>query len=160
MGFSRQEYWSGLPCPPPGGLSNLGIEPTSLSSPALAGGFFTTSATWGAPKCACTQLFWVPYSFFLILLMETFVPGQAPQHRVQVPACLTGPSPSQHGHCWPGHTPPTALRVLTPHERSLHSLGAPAPPRLTFCCLGGHVGQLWPGQPTNPSAVQCAWTWA
>ena len=37
MGFSRQEYWSGLSCPPPGVLSGLGIEPTSLMSPALAG---------------------------------------------------------------------------------------------------------------------------
>ena len=51
MGFSEQEYWSGLPCPPPGDLLNPGIEP------ALAGEFFTTSATWeaqcktlGAPK--------------------------------------------------------------------------------------------------------------
>ena len=35
MGFSREEYWSGLPCPPPGDLSNLGIKPTSLKSPAL-----------------------------------------------------------------------------------------------------------------------------
>ena len=42
MGFSRQEYWSGVPCPPLGDLPNPGIEPTSLSSPALAGGFFTT----------------------------------------------------------------------------------------------------------------------
>ena len=48
MGFSRQEYWSGLPCPPPGDLPNPGIEPTSLTSPALAGGFFTTGATWEA----------------------------------------------------------------------------------------------------------------
>ena len=45
MGFSRQEYWSGLPWPPPGDLPNPGIEPTTLISPALAGGFFTTSAT-------------------------------------------------------------------------------------------------------------------
>ena len=45
MGFSRQEYWSGLPCPPPGDLSNPGIEPASPASPALAGGFFTTSTT-------------------------------------------------------------------------------------------------------------------
>ncbi|ELR52587.1 hypothetical protein M91_18885, partial [Bos mutus] len=45
MGFSRQEYWSGLPFPPPGTLPNPGIEPVSLKSPALAGGFFTTSAT-------------------------------------------------------------------------------------------------------------------
>ena len=49
MGFSRQEYWSGLLCPPPGDLPNPGIEPPSLMSPALAGGFFTTSATWEAP---------------------------------------------------------------------------------------------------------------
>ena len=39
MGFSRQEYWSGLPCPPPGDLPNPRIEPASLMSPALAGGF-------------------------------------------------------------------------------------------------------------------------
>ena len=37
MGFSRQEIWSGLPCPPPGDLPNPGIEPTSFVSPALAG---------------------------------------------------------------------------------------------------------------------------
>ena len=45
MGFPRQEHWSGLLCPPPGALSHLGIEPSSLMSPALAGGFFTTSIT-------------------------------------------------------------------------------------------------------------------
>ena len=45
MKFSRQEYWSGLPCPPPGDLTDLGIKPVSLKSPALAGQFFTTSAT-------------------------------------------------------------------------------------------------------------------
>ena len=38
MGFPRQEYWSGLPFPPPGDLPHPGVEPTS---PALAGGFFT-----------------------------------------------------------------------------------------------------------------------
>ena len=48
MAFSRQEYWSGLPCPPPGDLPDPGIERTSLVSPAPAGGFFTTSATWEA----------------------------------------------------------------------------------------------------------------
>ena len=42
MGFSRQEYWSGLPCPLPGDLPNLGIKPISLTSPALAGRLFTT----------------------------------------------------------------------------------------------------------------------
>ena len=49
MGFSKQEYWSGLPCPPPGDLPDPGIEPTSLMSFALAGRFFTISTTWEAP---------------------------------------------------------------------------------------------------------------
>ena len=40
MGFSRQEYWSGLPFPPTGDLLDPGIEPTS---PVLAGGFFTNA---------------------------------------------------------------------------------------------------------------------
>ena len=48
MGFSRQEYGSGLPCPPPGCLPNRGTEPTSTASPASAGRLFTTSATWEA----------------------------------------------------------------------------------------------------------------
>ena len=48
-GVSREEYCNGLPCPPPGDLPDPGIEPASLTSPALAGGFFTTSATWEAP---------------------------------------------------------------------------------------------------------------
>ena len=43
--FSRQEYWSGLPCPPPRTLPHPGIEPASLMPPVLAGRFFTTSAT-------------------------------------------------------------------------------------------------------------------
>ena len=41
MGFSRQEYWSGLPCPPPGTLPDPGNKLASLESPALAGRFFT-----------------------------------------------------------------------------------------------------------------------
>ena len=48
MGFSRPEYWSGLPCPLPEGPPDPGIEPESLMSPALAGGFFTTSDIWEA----------------------------------------------------------------------------------------------------------------
>ena len=48
LGLSRQEYWSGLPFPPPGDLPDPRIELMSLSSPALARGFFTISATWEA----------------------------------------------------------------------------------------------------------------
>ena len=46
MGFSRQEYWSGLPLPTPGDLPDPGIKPTSLVSPALAGSVFAISSTW------------------------------------------------------------------------------------------------------------------
>ena len=49
MGFSRQEYYSGLPFPSPEDLSYSGIEPMSLTSPALAGRFFTANATWEVP---------------------------------------------------------------------------------------------------------------
>ena len=48
MGFSRQDYWSGLPFPPPGDLPDSGTEPVSLLSPALAGRFSITSTTWEA----------------------------------------------------------------------------------------------------------------
>ena len=45
MGFSRQEYWSGLPCTSPGHLPDPGSKPVSLMSPALACEFFTIRAT-------------------------------------------------------------------------------------------------------------------
>ena len=55
MGFSRRESWNGLPFPSPGNLPDPGIEPISLTSPELAGGFFTTNATWVAHffMCVC-----------------------------------------------------------------------------------------------------------
>ena len=67
MEFYRQEYWSELPCPPPGYLPNPGIELVSLTHPALAGGFFATSATWEAPKMVVlmlshVQLFVTPWT--------------------------------------------------------------------------------------------------
>ena len=57
MGFSRHEYWSGLPCPPPGALPDPGIEPMSLTSPALADRFFTTSTTWEAHEISYIRNF-------------------------------------------------------------------------------------------------------
>ena len=53
MGFSRQEYWSGLLCPPPGDLPDPEIEPRSLTFPASASGFSSSSAVWEAP------VFWI-----------------------------------------------------------------------------------------------------
>ena len=67
MGFSRPEHCSGLPSPPPGDLPHLGIKPKSLMSPALAGRFFTTSATWEAPS----QLY--VYTDALCRYMHTYI---------------------------------------------------------------------------------------
>ena len=70
MGFCGREYWSGLPCPAPGDLSDPGIEPMFLTSPALASGFFTTSTTWQGPSSlwkwkslSCVQLFVTPWLY-------------------------------------------------------------------------------------------------
>ena len=51
MGFSRKEYWSGLPFPPPGDLPNPATESAYLVSPTLAGGFFIISFKWEACSC-------------------------------------------------------------------------------------------------------------
>ena len=62
MEFSSQEYWGWLPCSPPGYLSNPGIEPSYLTSLALADVFFTTGATWEAHIyilyiCVCIHIY-------------------------------------------------------------------------------------------------------
>ena len=81
LGFSRQEYWRGLLCPPPGDLSNPCIKPTSLMSPALSGGFFITSATWEAfivPALTQmpphTSLPWSLFFFFVLLFLRMDLP--------------------------------------------------------------------------------------
>ena len=56
MGFSRQEYWSMWPCPPPGNLPDPSIEPASLMPPALAGRFFTTAAAAAKSHQSCPTL--------------------------------------------------------------------------------------------------------
>ena len=56
MAFSRQEYWSGLPFPPPGDLHDPGMEPESLASPDLAGRFFTTRANFLSNECSFVML--------------------------------------------------------------------------------------------------------
>ena len=80
MGFSRQEYWSGFPCSPPGDLPYPGVKPDSLTSPALAGRFFTTSAARETEPCmdcillqlvSChpaylTLFFWAPKSLQMV----------------------------------------------------------------------------------------------
>ena len=79
MGFSKQEYWSQLPFPPPGDLPNPGIEPASLTSPALAARFFTTSTTWKHVCSFChfncfgfvfVRSFFLPFLFFVLLRFD------------------------------------------------------------------------------------------
>ena len=66
MRFSWQEYWSGLPCPPPEDLPDPGIKPLSLKSLALAGGFFTTSTTWEA----CFRMWGTAIKWRLMVLLS------------------------------------------------------------------------------------------
>ena len=76
--FSRQEYWSGLPFPPPGDLPDPGIEPTSLTSPALA--FFTIWAT----REAHTAVYFVSITYLPWVLnfvnFDQFLPPAPSNH--------------------------------------------------------------------------------
>ena len=74
MGFSRQEYWSGLLCPPLGDLPDPGIEPLPLKSHASAGRFFTTSATWEAPVWAFLPL--IRFSSSPLVALERLLQSQ------------------------------------------------------------------------------------
>ena len=88
MGLSRQEHWSGLPCPSPGDLPDSGIKHESLKTPALGSGLFTTSTTWEAPRSSvyfppnkiCTFLnsylsFLCILFFLFIFLYDQILPG-------------------------------------------------------------------------------------
>ena len=75
MRFSRQEYWRGLPFPPPGDLPDPGVEPMSPMSPVLAGRFFTTeppgnpSSGWGggvSNSFFFSNFFWINFFSFYI----------------------------------------------------------------------------------------------
>ena len=73
MGFSKQKYWSGFPFPSPGDLPNPGTKPRSLTSPALAGGFFMTSATWKSVDYAQTFSNVLPIIPLTFKLIDTMI---------------------------------------------------------------------------------------
>ena len=73
MGFSRQENWSGPPSPPPADLPNSGIKPASFMSPALAGGYFTTSATWEARWTTIELLCYFAFKSFKKKIMGIYL---------------------------------------------------------------------------------------
>ena len=93
MGFSRQEYWSGLPFPSPGDLPNPGINPYILTSPALANGFFTTSATLVLPKVTSVtrraRQWWLSFLLFLLHLLPGLQWGGGNHSPVLKSAVLT-----------------------------------------------------------------------
>ena len=73
-----KNYWRRLPCPPPGDLPNPGIKPTSLVSPILVVGFFTTNATWETLKWPTA---WVnAYSYYIIYWILTYWPESVCMH--------------------------------------------------------------------------------
>ena len=80
----RQEYWSGLPFPSPGDFPKPGIQPPSLMSPALAEGFFTTSATWEAP--------YIMICIFLFIVKKKKVVGKLILKKKMAPIVLAGTS--------------------------------------------------------------------
>ena len=90
-GFSKQEYWSGLPCPSPGYLPNPWIEPTSLMSSALAGKFFTR-ATWEAQKEWWYQLDWELWRMTAPLLLG--IPAWKVRHRKKAKWMLEAHTPA------------------------------------------------------------------
>ena len=65
MGFSRQEHWSGLSRPPPGDLPNLGIEPTSLKSLALAGSSLPPAPAEMSYIYKCTYTSYIYYQVIM-----------------------------------------------------------------------------------------------
>ena len=81
MGFPRQEYWIGLPFPPPGHLPNPGIRPTSSEYPALAGRFFSSGLS-GKPRCVSSGYKW-PQTGWLTIVSARL----CAQHTVR-PKCL------------------------------------------------------------------------
>ena len=74
MGFSRQEYWSGLSRPPPGDLPDSGIEPTSHYVSCIGRRVLYYSATWEAPKPAYKQSFLIPHKWESLYFSPTWEP--------------------------------------------------------------------------------------
>ena len=133
MGFSRQEYWSGLPSLFPGHLPDLGIEPVSLMSLALAGEFFTISATWEAPtgfkRLECHQK-----------------------------NCLSIGDREQSGWDWVGRY--EEVKTEAPRHTPDHELSDPSP-ALSLCscaALGGSLPSLGLGFPICDARVWTVWS--
>ena len=94
--FFRQEYWQGLPCPPPRDLPDPGIEPATLRSPAFAGGFFTTSASWEAQDLFILTMHHSIQDLSALTRDQTHAPWSG-----NMVSGLPGKSLDSHGNCAP-----------------------------------------------------------
>ena len=124
MGFSRQVYWSGLPCPPPEDLPHLGMEPTSLMSPTLAAGFFTTAPR---RKPICIHLSSLQISF----------PFRSPESTEENSLCCAGscsPQVSISDNSGVYRSNPI-YQFIPPHSSPLVSISLSSPPvSLSLLC--------------------------
>ena len=73
MGLSREEHWSGLPCPPPGDLPDPGIEPVSLAFPALESRFFHTNTSREAHSKSLLVIYFIYISEYMLIPISEFV---------------------------------------------------------------------------------------
>ena len=150
MGFSRQEYWSGLPFSPPGDRPNPGIKPMSLLSPALAGGFFTTAgsgpgkgvsmslSTSGLPDMTGSV-----YNKTQTFGEQGFHSETPPSFSLPSVLGSTGPPAPRVA---PGYAPPPFLHILPAHQQPHSPLLHPAP-------SAGCSELLWSAQPA-PGSLQ------
>ena len=126
--FSRQEYWSELQCPPPGDLPDPGIEPASLTSPALAGRFFTTSATWEA---------WNLVQFSHSVVSDSLWPHESQHARPPCPSPTPGVYPNSMSI--KSVMPSSHLILYRPH---LHL--PPIPPNIRVFSNESTLRMRWP----------------
>ena len=134
MGFSRQECWSGQPFPSPGDIPNPEIKPTSLTTPTLARGFFTTSATW-------KPIYNIIYIIYIYIYITVLAHIQSANSVTQSCPTLCDPmNRSTPGlpvhHQLPEFTQTHVHRVGDAIQPS-HSLLSPSPPTLN---LSQHQG--------------------
>ena len=130
VGFSRQEYWSGLPFPSPGDFPDSRIKPTSLMSPALAGGFFTTSTTWEAYR----------HIHIYIYIYKTFecIVALSPLHGKQIEAQRVGAFSKVTqliGCSWESHQTVWLLSLIFSRPNFLVNLHKVEIARTTFVLL-------------------------
>ena len=129
MGFSREEYWSGLPCSHPWYLSDPGIKPTSLMSPALADGFFTTSTTCRASYIGGQLSLFVVQS--VTKLCSTQRPQELQSARLPCPSLYPGACSDSCPLNWWCH--PTISSSVTPVSFCPQSLPASGAFALYIC---------------------------